>query len=164
MKKNYIDVNNLKISSELLDFVNEELLKGTDIKPEKFWLGFDKCVHELSPKNKELIKIREDIQKKIDEWHIKNKGNEIKIEEYKKFLKEIGYLKDVGPDFKIETSNVDEEISSIAGPQLVVPIMNARYALNAANARWVSLYDSLYGTDIIAVSYTHLTLPTNREV
>ena len=149
MKKNYIDVNNLKISSELLDFVNKELLKGTDIKPEKFWLGFDKCVHELSPKNKELIKIREDIQKKIDEWHIKNKGNEIKIEEYKKFLKEIGYLKDVGPDFKIETSNVDEEISSIAGPQLVVPIMNARYALNAANARWVSLYDSLYGTDII---------------
>ena len=149
MKKNYIDVNNLKISSELLDFVNEELLKGTDIKPEKFWLGFDKCVHELSPKNKELIKIREDIQKKIDDWHIKNKGNEIKIEEYKKFLKEIGYLKDVGPDFKIETSNVDEEISSIAGPQLVVPIMNARYALNAANARWVSLYDSLYGTDII---------------
>jgi malate synthase len=149
MKKNYIDVNNLKISSELLDFVNEELLKGTDIKPEKFWLGFDKCVHELSPKNKELIKIREDIQKKIDEWHIKNKGNEIKIEEYKKFLKEIGYLKNVGPDFKIETSNVDEEISSIAGPQLVVPIMNARYALNAANARWVSLYDSLYGTDII---------------
>jgi len=149
MKKKYIDVNNLKISSELLDFVNEELLKGTDIEPEKFWLGFDKCVHELSPKNKELIKIREDIQKKIDEWHIKNKGNEIKIEEYKKFLKEIGYLKDVGPDFKIETSNVDEEISSIAGPQLVVPIMNARYALNAANARWVSLYDSLYGTDII---------------
>jgi len=149
MKKKYIDVNNLKISSELLDFVNEELLKGTDIEPEKFWLGFDKCVHELSPKNKELIKIREDIQKKIDDWHIKNKGNEIKIEEYKKFLKEIGYLKDVGPDFKIETSNVDEEISSIAGPQLVVPIMNARYALNAANARWVSLYDSLYGTDII---------------
>ncbi len=149
MKKNYIDVNNLKISSELLDFVNEELLKGTDIEPEKFWLGFDKCVHELSPKNKELIKIREDIQKKIDDWHIKNKGNEIKIEEYKKFLKEIGYLKDVGPDFKIETSNVDEEITSIAGPQLVVPIMNARYALNAANARWVSLYDSLYGTDII---------------
>ena len=149
MKKNYINVNNLKISSELLDFVNEELLKGTDIEPEKFWLGFDKCVHELSPKNKELIKIREDIQKKIDDWHIKNKGNEIKIEEYKKFLKEIGYLKDVGPDFKIETSNVDEEISSIAGPQLVVPIMNARYALNAANARWVSLYDSLYGTDII---------------
>ena len=117
--------------------------------PEKFWLGFDKAVHELAPKNKELIKIREDLQKKIDHWHIKNKGNEIKIEEYKKFLKEIGYLKDEGSDFKIETKNVDDEIAKIAGPQLVVPIMNARYTLNAANARWVSLYDSLYGTNII---------------
>ena len=82
-------------------------------------------------------------------WHIKNKGNQINIEEYKKFLKEIDYLKNEGPDFEIQTSNVDDEIKNIAGPQLVVPIMNARYALNAANARWVSLYDSLYGTNII---------------
>ena len=149
MTKNYQNVNNLRISEELLSFVNNELLKGLKISPEKFWSGFDNVVHELAPKNKELIQIREDLQKKIDDWHIKNKGNEINIEEYKKFLKEIGYLKDEGPDFKIETKNVDDEISKIAGPQLVVPIMNARYALNAANARWVSLYDSLYGTDII---------------
>ena len=149
MNKNYQDVNNLKIAKELLSFVNEELLKDTNISAEKFWSDFDRIVHELAPKNKELLKIRESLQRKIDEWHIKNKGNEIKIENYKKFLKEIGYLKDEGPDFKIETKNVDDEIAKIAGPQLVVPIMNARYALNAANARWVSLYDSLYGTNII---------------
>ena len=149
VKTKYQTVNNLKISDELLTFVNEELLKGTDILPEKFWSGFDKTVHELAPKNLELIKIRENLQTKIDAWHLKNKGKEININEYKKFLKEIGYLKDAGSDFKIETENVDEEISNIAGPQLVVPIMNARYTLNAANARWVSLYDSLYGTDII---------------
>jgi len=149
MKKIYVDTNNLKISSELLKFVNEELLKDTNITPEKFWTGFDKAVHELAPKNRELLKKRNDLQKEIDEWHIKNKGKEIDKNEYKKFLRKIGYLVDEGTDFKIETENVDEEISKIAGPQLVVPIMNARYALNAANARWVSLYDSLYGTDII---------------
>ena len=149
MSKNYIEVNNLKVSNDLLKFVNDELLKDTGIEPKDFWSGFDKTVHELAPKNKELLKFREDLQKKIDDWHIKNKGNEIEIEKYKKFLKEIGYLINEGPDFKIETSNVDEEIAKIAGPQLVVPIMNARYALNAANARWVSLYDSLYGTNII---------------
>ena len=149
MSKNYQNVNNLKISEELLSFVNKELLKDLDISSEKFWKGFDKAVHDLAPKNKELIQIRENLQKKIDDWHINNKGNEIEIEQYKKFLKEIGYLKEEGPDFKIETSNVDDEIAKIAGPQLVVPIMNARYTLNAANARWVSLYDSLYGTNII---------------
>ena len=149
MNINYQTVNNLKVSNKLLKFVNEELLKDTNILPEKFWSGFDKYVHELSPKNRELLKVREDLQNKIDDWHIKNKGNQINLEDYKKFLKDIDYLKDDGPDFKIETKNVDDEIAKIAGPQLVVPIMNARYALNAANARWVSLYDSLYGTDII---------------
>ncbi len=149
MTTNYQSVNNLKVAKKLLSFVNNELLKDIDISPEIFWSGFDKAVHELTPRNKELINIREDLQKKIDQWHIKNKGNKIEIEKYKKFLKEIGYLKDEGADFKIETNNVDEEIAKIAGPQLVVPIMNARYALNAANARWVSLYDSLYGTNII---------------
>jgi len=145
----YISVNKLKVSEDLLTFVNNELLKDTQISPEKFWLGFENAVHELTPKNKKLIEKREELQKKINEWHIKNKGNEIKLDDYKKFLKEIGYLSDEGPDFKIETKNVDDEITKIAGPQLVVPVMNARYTLNAANARWVSLYDSLYGTNII---------------
>ena len=149
MPTNYKSVIDLKVSEDLLSFVDNELLKDTEISPEKFWSGFSEAVHDLAPKNKQLIKIRENLQAKIDDWHIKNKGKEIKLQEYKKFLKEIGYLKEEGPDFKIETENVDEEIKRIAGPQLVVPIMNARYTLNAANARWVSLYDSLYGTNII---------------
>ena len=149
MQIEYIKINNLKISKDLLNFVNNELLKGTEILPENFWKGFDQAVHELASKNKELLKIRDELQKQINDWHIKNKGKEVNLEEYKSFLKKINYLKDEGPDFKIETDNIDEEISKIAGPQLVVPIMNARYTLNAANARWVSLYDSLYGTDII---------------
>ena len=152
MTNNYQSVNNLKVEKKLLSFVNNELLKDTNISHEKFWLDFDKAIHELTPKNKELIQIRENLQKKIDTWHIKEKESEIKIEEYKKFLKEIGYLKDEGPDFKIETNNIDNEITQVAGPQLVVPIMNSRYALNAANARWMSLYDSLYGTDVIEQS------------
>ena len=149
MSTNYKSVNNLKVSEDLLSFVNNELLKDTGITLEKFWSGFDKAVHDLAPKNKELLKIREDLQNKINEWHKKNKGIEIEIEEYKNFLKEIDYLKDEGEDFNIETTNVDDEVTKIAGPQLVVPIMNARYTLNAANARWVSLYDSLYGTNLI---------------
>ena len=149
MSSNYRSINSLKISEKLLSFVNNELLKDLEISPEEFWSGFDKAAHELTPINKELIKTREILQKQIDDWHIDNKGNQIKIEDYKKFLKKIGYLKDEGDDFKIETTKLDDEISNIAGPQLVVPIMNSRYTLNAANARWVSLYDSLYGTNII---------------
>ncbi len=149
MTISYKNINNLKVAEDLLLFVNNELLKDTNISPEKFWSGFDKITHELAPQNKKLIEKRENLQKKIDAWHIKNKGNHIDIQKYKKFLIDIGYLKKEGPDFKIETENVDEEIADIAGPQLVVPVMNARYALNAANARWVSLYDSLYGTNII---------------
>jgi malate synthase len=152
MKEQYTKIHHLSVSNKLLNFVNEELLKNTSISSEKFWEGFDRAVHELAPKNKNLLSLRKDLQKKIDAWHIANKGNEINLEEYKEFLKKIGYLKEVGPDFKIKTSNVDEEITSIAGPQLVVPIMNERYALNAANARWMSLYDSLYGTDVIEQS------------
>ena len=152
MTYSYINIGNLKVSQNLANFVNTELLNGTNLAPEKFWEGFDKVVHELAPKNKELIEIRKDLQNKINNWHKLNKGNEINLEDYKNFLKEIGYLREEGPDFKIQTKNVDNEITSIAGPQLVVPIMNARYALNAANARWMSLYDSLYGTDVIEES------------
>ncbi|MDC3007820.1 malate synthase G [Candidatus Pelagibacter sp.] len=152
MQEKYVKINKLQVSEKLSNFVNDELLKNTNISPENFWLGLEKTLDELAPKNRELIKFREDLQKKIDEWHIKNKGKEFNLIEYKKFLLEIGYLKNEGPDFKIETKNVDEEIANIAGPQLVVPVMNERYALNAANARWMSLYDSLYGTDVIEQS------------
>ncbi len=152
MQEKYIKINNLQVSEKLSNFVSDELLKNTNVSSENFWLGLEKTLDELAPKNKELINFREELQKKIDNWHIENKGKEIKPDEYKKFLLEIGYLKNEGPNFKIETKNVDEEISSIAGPQLVVPVMNARYALNAANARWMSLYDSLYGTDVIEQS------------
>ena len=149
MKEKFIKINNLSVDKILADFINKELLLGTNISPKKFWDGFDKVVHELAPKNRELLEIRETIQKEIDLWHKKNKFEEFNLEDYKNFLKDIGYLKEEGPEFKIETKNLDTEISSIAGPQLVVPIMNARYSLNAANARWMSLYDSLYGTDVI---------------
>jgi len=149
MKEKYIKVKNLSISEKLLNFVNNELLPNTKLKKENFWNGFDKTVHELATKNKELLEKRDELQNKIDEWHKKHKGNKFNIKEYANFLKKIGYLKKPGQDFKIKTKNVDSEIAKICGPQLVVPISNARYALNAANARWVSLYDSLYGTDVI---------------
>ena len=150
MKEKYKIINNLSVSESLLNFVNNELLTGTKIKKENFWKGFDKYVHELAHKNKELLEIREKLQKKIDDWHKDRRGEKFDVKKYTKFLKKIGYLKKTGPDFKIKTKNLDTEISSICGPQLVVPISNARYSLNAANARWVSLYDSLYGTDVIS--------------
>ncbi len=152
MQEKYIKINNLQVAEKLSNFVNDELLKDTNVSSENFWEGLEKTLDELTPKNKKLIKLRDDLQKKIDDWHIKNKDKKFNLDEYKKFLLEIGYLKNEGPDFKIETENVDEEITSIAGPQLVVPVMNSRYALNAANARWMSLYDSLYGTDVIEQS------------
>ena len=149
MAKKYISLGQLSIASELLDFVNIELLPGTGVTKENFWSGLDKYAHELAPKNKKLLEFRENLQKKIDIWHRDKKGEKIDIKEYSNFLVEIGYLKKEGGKFQIETKNVDSEISTIAGPQLVVPVMNARYALNAANARWGSLYNALYGTDVI---------------
>ena len=149
MKEKFVKIKNLSVDKILLDFVNNELLRDTEISSEKFWEGFDKVIHELAPKNKELLEIRETLQKEIDLWHKKNKSENFDQKKYRNFLKEINYLKEEGPDFTISTENLDPEISNIAGPQLVVPIMNARYSLNAANARWMSLYDSLYGTDVI---------------
>ncbi len=152
MVKKYIKIKNLSVSLELANFINKDLLSNISISKKRFWSGFDKCVHELSPKNKNLLENREILQKKIDIWHRDNKEKKIKIKNYINFLKEIGYLKKEGKKFQIKTKNVDNEISTIAGPQLVVPVMNARYALNAANARWGSLYDALYGTDVISDS------------
>ena len=147
-----IDKNGLKISLVLFDFINNEALPGTNIKSDDFWDKFEKVVHELSPINKNLLKKREIIQKKIDEWHKNNKGQDLDKKKYLTFLKSISYITEEKENFKIETSGVDEEIASLAGPQLVVPVDNARYALNAANARWGSLYDALYGTDVISGS------------
>tara|TARA_B100001029_G_scaffold176796_1_gene180335 strand:+ start:1711 stop:3885 length:2175 start_codon:yes stop_codon:yes gene_type:complete len=149
MKEQYIKIKNLSVSIKLFNFINKELLPGTKIKKEFFWNGFDKFLHELTPKNKELLEIREKLQKKIDEWHKRQNKKKINLIKYKNFLKKIGYLVKSGKNFKIKTKNIDKEISSICGPQLVCPVSNARFLLNAANARWVSLYDSLYGTDVI---------------
>ena len=148
-KEKFVKILDLSISEVLLSFVNKELLPGTKISKDRFWRGFNRAVHELSKKNKELIEIREKIQKSIDSYHLEKKGKKIKLNEYKKFLNKINYLKKNGPNFHIQTKSVDEEISSICGPQLVCPVSNARFLLNAANARWVSLYDSLYGANII---------------
>ena len=150
MQKKYVNLENLSISEDLFNFINEEALPGLDITQKKFWHGLSKVAHELAPKNKELLKVRKRLQMDIDRWHLENYEKEFNIENYKSYLEKIGYLKKEGPDFKIKTKNIDKEISKIAGPQLVVPIMNSRYALNAANARWMSLYDSLYGTDVIS--------------
>jgi len=127
-------------------------LPGTGVTKENFWSGLDKSAHELVPKNRKLLEFRENLQKKIDIWHRDKNGKKIDIKKYLNFLVEIGYLKKEGKNFQIETKDVDSEISEIAGPQLVVPVMNARYTLNAANARWGSLYNALYGTDVIPES------------
>ena len=148
MKK--IDVGNLKISSDLYEFINKEVMPGTDIEPNIFWPKFEKAVETLTPINRSLLNVREDIQKKIDNWHLSKKDKPFDKVEYSNFLKSINYIVDEKEDFGIATSNVDDEIAKIAGPQLVVPVDNARYALNAANARWGSLYDALYGTDVIS--------------
>jgi len=149
MNKKYLKIENLSVSENLAKFINNELLPGTKISKKKFWKGFSKTVHELTPINIKLLEKREHLQKKIDVWHKDKKGKQFNLKNYTDFLKKIGYLEKSGPNFKIKTKNVDKEIDSICGPQLVCPVSNARFLLNAANARWVSLYDSLYGTDLI---------------
>ena len=144
-----INISNLSVDENLVKFINDEVLPGTNINSKKFWESFSEVVNKLAPKNKSLIQKRAEIQKKIDEWHISKKESIFDKKEYINFLKSIGYIVEEKSDFKISTSNVDQEISSIPGPQLVVPVDNARYALNAANARWGSFYDALYGTDVI---------------
>ena len=144
----YTLIGKSKINTNFYDFVNDEVLPDTGLDKSDFWQNFISAANDLVPENNDLINERTDIQSKIDKWIIDNKGN-FDYNNYLEFLKEIKYIVKEGPDFKIETENVDDEISIIAGPQLVVPIDNARYALNAANARWGSLYDAYYGTDAI---------------
>lgn len=143
----YTKIGNLQVAKELYEFINSEALPKSGVDEVKFWKGLEEILNDLTPENKKLLAEREELQNKIHTWHRENK--EHNFVEYKAFLKEIGYLENAGEDFKITTDGVDEEIAAQAGPQLVVPVNNDRYALNAANARWGSLYDSLYGTDVI---------------
>lgn len=142
-----IQQGKLAIAKELYDFIENEALPGSGLDSETYWKNFEQVVVDLSPKNKALLAKRDELQAKIDEWH---RNNKFELNAYKAFLKEIGYLEPEVADFKVTTENVDEEIALLAGPQLVVPVRNARYCLNAANARWGSLYDALYGTDVIS--------------
>src|SRR5215218_6232964 len=145
-----VTVVDLRFAQTLYDFVNNEALPGTEIDPDTFWSGVDKVVADLTPRNQELLAARDDLQAQIDKWHRHRVLEPLDPEAYRQFLTDIGYLQPEPDDFTITTSGVDDEITTTAGPQLVVPVLNARFALNAANARWGSLYDALYGTDVIS--------------
>ena len=149
---NRVERAGLMVDQTLLSFIEDAALPGTGIEATAFWAGLSDIAHELGPKNAKLLSKREDLQAKIDAWHIKRRNQVHDHEAYKAFLSEIGYLLPEGGDFEIETANVDPEIATVPGPQLVVPVTNARYALNAANARWGSLYDGFYGTDAMGTS------------
>jgi malate synthase len=144
-----VNVHGLKVDAELHRFIETEALPGTGVEPDAFWSGFAALFKDLAPVNKRLLDRREALQAKIDGWHIARRGQDIDPDAYEAFLRDIGYLVPEGPDFAITTANTDPEVSQVAGPQLVVPVMNTRFALNAANARWGSLYDALYGTDAL---------------
>jgi malate synthase len=144
-----IEKHGLQVATELVDFIEARALPGTEVAADAFWAGLSTLAHDLGPKNRALLAKREEIQQQIDGWHVGRQGQAHDADAYKEFLHEIGYLVPEGPEFAIETDNVDPEIAAIPGPQLVVPITNARFALNAANARWGNLYDALYGTDAL---------------
>ena len=145
----FVEIGGLKVNEELYHLVRDEIVPGTGVNADRFWKSFGEIVRDLAPKNRALLEKRDKLQKQIDQYHLARKGQPFNREEYKTFLKEIGYLVPEGKRFKVTTANVDPEITKIAGAQLVVPLDNARYALNAANARWGSLYDALYGTNVI---------------
>jgi malate synthase len=151
----YVPHNRLRIAAELHDFVNAEVLPGTGLAPSHFWDGLCDIVEAFSARNRSLLHRRSRLQQQIDDWHCRHRGRESSLRIYEAFLRQIGYLVREGPDFSVTTANVDGEIADVCGPQLVVPITNARYALNAANARWGSLYDALYGTDAMGDAPLH---------
>jgi malate synthase len=144
-----VEKHGLQVDERLARFIDESALEGTGVESDAFWKGFSELIHDKGPKNRALLEEREEIQRKIDDWHLQHKGAVHDSAAYREFLREIGYLQPEGDDFEVETQNVDPEIAHLPGPQLVVPITNARFALNAANARWGSLYDAFYGTDAL---------------
>ena len=146
---NSVTVGELKINEELHRLVRDEIAPGTGVDPEAFWISLSQIVQELAAKNRQLLARRNDLQQQIDGWCRAKRGQPFDVKQYRAFLIEIGYLVPESEYFQVTTTNVDREIAEVSGPQLVVPLDNARYALNAANARWGSLYDALYGTDVI---------------
>ena len=150
MSDSRIQRGSLQVAQQLDELIANEALPGTGVDVDAFWQGFADCLTELGPRNKDLLRVRDDLQEQIDAWHRERRGQPLDEVEYKTFLQDIGYLLPVPDDFSITTQNVDDEIALMAGPQLVVPVMNARFSINAANARWGSLYDAFYGSDIIA--------------
>lgn len=148
----HISVGDLQVADSLLDLVKNDIAPGTGVDPDQFWASLASIIQDLGPANQAMMDKRDELQVALDNWHRSKQGQTIDAGEYEAFLREIGYLVEEGEEFSVSVDRVDPEIATMAGPQLVVPVNNARYALNAANARWGSLYDALYGTDAIAES------------
>src|SRR5262245_47889537 len=146
---NYLRIGSLSVAKALHEFIQQAAAPGTSISAEAFWSGFAELLRECGTRNRQLLQVRDELQSRIDQYHRERSGEPLDLSDYERFLRDIGYVLPEGNNFDIRTTNVDDEIAVIAGPQLVVPLSNARYALNAANARWGSLYDALYGTDAI---------------
>lgn len=152
MSDSTVEIQGLMVGRPLAEFISNEALPGSGVPVNRFWSGFSELIHRFGPRNRELLAIRESMQSAIDNWHREHRATSFDVTEYRSFLEHIGYLSPYGEPFTIDTKNIDPEVATIAGPQLVVPLMNARYALNAANARWGSLYDALYGTDAVGLA------------